>query len=362
MAQVIQKHVAQQIVEAIKDVCTHDINFIDTNGIIFASTNPKRIGDYHEIGHQVAKGGESIEVETDNSFTGTQKGVNIPFIYKGETIGVIGISGVPQEVRKYAYLSQKITTLILREHELDIHEHTQKTQLNHMIRSMIHNEYVSQDYLADFAKKYHMNQKADYRTVIVKLDARFAPANLSLIEDRIYRAFDQTGSGLYTFNYPDEYILLMETEKFGKWQYVFEQLAEKNSPIIRIGIGNPAALARQHQSYRAAEIALHSLFGDEYVAVFEDLDLEILLGSLAGDVKEYFLKQTAASLSTDEQSLLKLYFSTNMSLKETCKQLFLHKNTLQYKLDKIHRKTGFNPRKFKDAVVLYIALKILAVS
>ena len=50
MALSIKQDVAQQIVEAVKDVCSHDINFIDSKGIIFASTNSKRIGDFHEIG------------------------------------------------------------------------------------------------------------------------------------------------------------------------------------------------------------------------------------------------------------------------------------------------------------------------
>ena len=68
MPQIIQQAITQQIVEAIKDVCEHDINFIDTNGIIFASTNKKRIGDYHEIGKSVAQTGKSIEVTTDDSF------------------------------------------------------------------------------------------------------------------------------------------------------------------------------------------------------------------------------------------------------------------------------------------------------
>lgn len=358
--QSIQQKIAQQIVEAVKDVCEHDINFIDTKGIIFASTNPKRIGDYHEIGRQVAQSGKSIEVETDNSFLGTQKGVNIPFLYKGEITAVIGITGIPKEVRKYAYLAQKITTLILREHELDLHEHTQKTQLNHMIRSLIHNEYVNQNYLSDFLKRYHTTQQASYRTIIVKLDSRYNPLNLSLIEHHIYRAFEQTGSFLYTFNYPNEYILLMESNKLDKWLSVLKLLAEKNSPLIRIGIGNAISLTKQHQSYQAAKIALNSLFGDELVAIFEELDLEILLGSLTDDIKKYFLKRTIPTLSEKEQELLKTYFATNMSLKETCEQLFLHKNTLQYQLDKIARETGFNPRKFKDAVILYIALKILS--
>ncbi|MFR4713912.1 MAG: helix-turn-helix domain-containing protein [Blautia wexlerae] len=47
-----------------------------------------------------------------------------------------------------------------------------------------------------------------------------------------------------------------------------------------------------------------------------------------------------------------------MSLHNTCEKLFLHKNTLQYKLNHIYRKTGLNPRRFKDAVLLYLAGKL----
>lgn len=362
MAQTIPKNIAQQIVEAVKDVCEHDINFIDMDGMIFASTNLKRIGDYHEIGHKVARSGESIEVETDDSFLGTQKGVNIPFLYKGEICAVIGITGIPSEVRKFAYLSHKLTNLILREHELDAYERIQKTQLNHIIRTIVHHGCTNQPYLTDFLKKYQIDQRTDYRTLIVKIDSHLkqetAALNIASIEKSIFRAFEQTGSPLYTFNYPNEYILLIEQEQFQKWFYLFRTLTEKYFPAVKIGIGNFVPLSRQQYSYDAAKIALHSLFGEECLAVFDELDLEILLGNLTEDVKAHFLKQTISCLSADEQELLKAYFSTNMSLKETCEQIFMHKNTLQYKLDKIARDTGYNPRRFKEAVVLYIALKI----
>lgn len=362
MPHTIQRTVAQQIVEAVKEVCEHDINFIDTNGMIFASTDKKRIGDYHEIGHKVAKSGEGIEVETDNSFLGTNKGVNIPFVYQGELCAVIGITGNPSQVRKFAYLSQKLTTLILREHELDTYERTQKTQLNHVIRRLIQNGYANQPYVTEFLKRYQICIETDYRTILMKLDTHTvsenAVFNAASIEKNIYRAFEQTGSALYTFNYPNEYILLLESREFKKWRYLFQLLAENHAPTVKIGIGNSMPLSKLHYSYKAAKLALNSLFGEERMAVYDELDLELLLGSITDDVKDYFLEKTIQALSADEKELLKIYFSTNMSLKETCEQLFLHKNTLQYKLDKIGKETGFNPRKFKDAVILYTALKM----
>ena len=359
MAFSIKQNVAQQIVDAVKDVCSHDINFINSDGIIFASTNTKRIGDFHEIGLQVIKTGQTIEVETDDGFFGTQKGVNIPFIYKDSVNAVIGISGIPEEVRKYAYLAQKITTLILREHELDTHAHTQKTQLNYMIRSIIFREYVNTDHLKEFLKKYNTSLDIDYRTIIVKLDSRYNPSNLAMIEQYIYQAFNITNSALYTFNYPNEYILFLEAKKFQQWLYVFEQLGQKHTPLLKIGIGHIAPLSKQYHSYQSAKIALDSLFSTESLAIFDNLDLEILLGNISKDIKNYFLEKTITRLSEKEKQLLKTYFTNNMSLKETAEELYLHKNTLQYQLDKIWKTTGYNPRNFKEASVLYIGLKLL---
>lgn len=359
MALSIKRDVAQQIVEAVKDVCSHDINFIDSKGIIFASTNSKRIGDFHEIGLQVIKTGETLEVNTDNSFLGTQKGVNIPFIYKGVVSAVIGISGEPEEVRKYAYLAQKITTLLLREHELELHEHNQKTQLTYVIRSLIFHDHINPDYLRDFLKKYNISLDTNYRTVIVRLDSRYNPSNLSMIEKYIFRAFEFTGSPLYTFIYPNEYILFLEADKFQKCLYIFQQLGEKHFPLIKIGIGNAIPLSQQHISYQSAKIAVNSLFLNDSLAVFDSLDLEILFGNIPQDNQNFFLEKTLAKLSEKEQILLKTYFLTNMSLKETADKLFLHKNTLQYQLDKIWKNTGYNPREFKDATILYVALKLV---
>lgn len=359
MAFSIRQDVAQQIVEAVKDVCSYDINFINSKGIIFASTNSKRIGDFHEIGLKVIKTGETIEVSSDEGFMGTKPGVNIPFTYKGETCAVIGISGSPEEVRKYAYLAQKFTNLMLREHELDLHEHTQKTQLTHVIRSIIFHDYINADYLRDFLKRYATSLDTDYRTITVRLDSRYNPSNLSMIEHYIYHAFEMTGSPLYTFIYPNEYILFLEATKFSKCLYMFENLGEKHAPMLKIGIGNAVPLSHQHISYQSAKIAVNSLFSNESLAIFDSLDLEILLGNIPEDPIKLFLEKTAAKLTERDVKILKTYFSTSMSLKDTADLLFLHKNTLQYQLERIWKSTGYNPRDFRDATVLYIALKLL---
>ena len=114
----IGKQLATQIVDTVHDVCGHDINFINKNGIIYASTNTSRIGSFHEIGKKAADTGTVIEVLESEHYKGTSAGVNIPVTHNGYLIAVIGISGSPDEVRKYAYLAEKITRLLIREQEL----------------------------------------------------------------------------------------------------------------------------------------------------------------------------------------------------------------------------------------------------
>ena len=50
----IGKQLATQIVDTVHDVCGHDINFINKNGIIYPSTNTSRIGSFHETGKKAA--------------------------------------------------------------------------------------------------------------------------------------------------------------------------------------------------------------------------------------------------------------------------------------------------------------------
>ena len=62
------------------------------------------------------------------------------------------------------------------------------------------------------------------------------------------------------------------------------------------------------------------------------------------------------ALNEKDLLLLKKYFTCNLSLADTADALFIHKNTLQYQLNRITEKSGLNPRIFQDAFLLQFAL------
>lgn len=353
----INRKLAQQIVNTVKDVCGQDVNFIDEKGTIFASTNEKRIGDFHEIGFQVAKTRETIEVIEDNSFQGTQKGVNLPIFHNGLLISVIGISGEPEIVRKFAYLAIRITKLLIREQEMEAYNRSQQEKMNYIVRSLVKGEVTNRDYLSECLKEMNINETDEKCIILVQLKSRYNLMNVSLIEQKLFQLFHSINSQLYSYNYPNEYIAILNEKPDVSSVHTLTKFADEHNQILSIGVGSQQKLYHLDQSYESGKIALKSLIGTEKnYSNFDELDIEIVLGNLDQKSRDEYLKKTISSLSDEDIQLLKVYYEENMSLSQTSNRLFLHKNTLQYKLDRISKLSGYNPRKFKEAVVLYIAL------
>lgn len=74
------------------------------------------------------------------------------------------------------------------------------------------------------------------------------------------------------------------------------------------------------------------------------------------DQKMYSAKKVRKAAR--ETAALPIDQEERKSLKKTCEETFLHKNTVQYRLNQIYKKCGCNPREFRDAVRLYLALKM----
>ena len=138
-----------------------------------------------------------------------------------------------------------------------------------------------------------------------------------------------------------------------------QKLVDKYDRILKIGIGSTQTLRRQYISYESAGIALASLEEGSNIASFDEMDLQILLANVSGNIRDTYLEQTLGKLTKEDCEILRMYYDSGMSLKETANHLFIHYNTLQYRLNRIREISGYDPRDFKQAVVLYIGTRIL---
>ena len=169
----ISQKTAQQIVDTVKSICGFDINFINAEGIVLASTAPGRIGSFHEAGRRAILAGDTIEVKDDGLFYGARRGVNLPVFYHGAIIAAIGITGEVDAVRGYGALARRITDMLLRERDLYVQGSQRQSSLHYIIDSLAKGIPITQAWLDAFLEEYRIDRSDLYRTLVIRLDTRY---------------------------------------------------------------------------------------------------------------------------------------------------------------------------------------------
>ena len=357
----IHRKTAQQIADTVKEVCGYDINFINDRGLVIASTDPARIGTVHEGGRQVIARGETLEVEQDDLLPGTKKGVNIPVFRGGVLAAVIGISGDPEKVRAFAHLAERITLLILREQEIGARARSLAEKKNYLLDLLLEEDrQIASDSLPELLeelKQFHIDPSSPKRMLLLKL--RYPEKeSLSGLERDAARLLDELPGCLYGYQYPSSFRALINDRDLELFREKLDQFHAAHPFALLAGAGSSVPLEDLPRSLSTARIALEALGKGENFFLFDDLTLEVLLSGISRENQKLFLEKVLSPLSDEDLRLLETYFEKDQSLAATCQALFLHKNTVQYRLNRIHRLCGLNPRSFRDAAVLYLSLKV----
>lgn len=120
------------------------------------------------------------------------------------------------------------------------------------------------------------------------------------------------------------------------------------------------------KSYKEAQTALtigEIFYGNRYIINFNRLGLGRLIYQLPEEFCNQFLNEVLKGVDDDvldDETLLTVnkLFENNLHVSETARQLYLHRNTLVYRLEKIQKATGLDLKRFDDAVVFKIGLLI----
>lgn len=120
------------------------------------------------------------------------------------------------------------------------------------------------------------------------------------------------------------------------------------------------------KSYKEAGMALdvgRIFYEEKNVLAYNELGIGRLIHQLPVSLCEMFLNEVFSGKAVeqfDEETLSTVhkFFENNLNISETARQLFLHRNTLVYRLEKIQKKTGLDVRVFDDALTFKIALMV----
>ena len=146
-----------------------------------------------------------------------------------------------------------------------------------------------------------------------------------------------------------------------------EALREGSESTVVVGIGTLAMHLRDlAKSYKEAQIAIEvgKVFDTEkYVINYENLGIGRLIYQLPTTLCEMFLQEvfkkgSLESLDRETLMTIQCFFENNLNVSETSRKLFVHRNTLVYRLEKIRKLTGLDLREFEHAITFKVALMV----
>ncbi|MBQ3151809.1 MAG: helix-turn-helix domain-containing protein [Clostridia bacterium] len=136
-------------------------------------------------------------------------------------------------------------------------------------------------------------------------------------------------------------------------------------PLVGIGttVTDIKDLAR---SFKEAQVALEvgKVFDTEKAIVsYDNLGIARLIYQLPTTLCDMFLREvfkrdSIESLDSETLFTIQRFFENNLNVSETSRKLFVHRNTLVYRLEKIKKITGLDLREFDDAIVFKVALMV----
>lgn len=136
---------------------------------------------------------------------------------------------------------------------------------------------------------------------------------------------------------------------------------------VVVGIGSIVSGVRElARSYKDAQVALEvgKVFDIEKSVVnYENLGIGRLIYQLPTTLCEIFLQEvfkrgSLESLDKETLATIQAFFDNNLNVSETSRKLFVHRNTLVYRLDKIKKITGLDLREFDHAITFKVALMV----
>jgi len=137
---------------------------------------------------------------------------------------------------------------------------------------------------------------------------------------------------------------------------------------IRIAYGTKVQEIKEvSRSYKEAKMAMDVgkiFFEERNLIAYDQLGIGRLIYQLPLPLCKIFIKeifQDKSPESFDEETLTTInkFFENSLNVSETSRQLFIHRNTLVYRLDKLQKSTGLDLRVFEDAITFHIALMVV---
>ena len=344
----------QGVIHQMRDTIDRTIGVIDETSVVIACSELGRIGEVNEH-------------ITSELLTSTA-----PFVLNGYTYRAFGnkprgeyavfVAGNDYAAQKYAAILAISLGSIKQYYD-------EKYDRGNFIKNVILDNILPGDiYLK--ARELRFNSDVTRVCMLIKITSKTDISAYDVIQNLFP---DKSKDFVININETD--IALVKEVKSGIDSRDLDKLASSIVDTLSsefythciIGIGTAVVGVKElAHSFKEAQVALEvgKVFDTEKtIASYDNLGIARLVYQLPTTLCEMFLNEVfkkGSIESLDQETLFTIqkFFENNLNVSETSRKLFVHRNTLVYRLEKIKKLTGLDLREFEDAIVFKVALMV----
>lgn len=352
--------IADAIVEETSTRIQRNVNIMDMHGTIIATRDKHRIDTIHQGALKVLETGKPVIIHASDKkvWEGAQPGINLPIVFQDKTIGVIGITGDPHEMGDIGELV-KMTTELMINQAFIASQHEWKQRMKEMITEQLLKKEPSYTDIQWGLETLSFQLKPPF-TCLLLVHATDTSAHQTLIQklEGIFHV-DKAIVSYIRFNQ-----IFIATTGFDSRQ-INEKLKEISSMLKRQDISFQIAYSLPfsemtwfYQAYVDCQLALKICPPDHEIVSFAAYETQALIYHMDKVIIDRFANKILQHLDETKINTLKTLFQYNLNIQHTADALYVHRNTLIYRLHKITQETGLDPKNFNEAMVLQLALWI----
>lgn len=365
---------ATNFVHRVRSQTNYNVNIMNEQGVIIASCDEERVGDFHSSAFKMIK--ENISISKTENLSPNQIGVKSPGVNllireNFIPIGVIGVSGPPAEVEPIAKLI-KMTFETLYDYE--IQKNSVLTSGTAFGRMLLVDKPRNLTQIRLQAKSLGIREEVNRYPILINYSGM---ENKATIHEKFmvdYHKISAYSSEDLLFLMGDVLVLFKKSEnkntvagyrnevlKFiGEMDQWFYHCDERHKTNYICGIVQNSFVYYQRIYETMLWLQSYRRKSDCKVHFLGDFLTEYMMGNLSLEILEPFLDVYVRIIDTQMDrnvflETVKALIASNMNLNAASKLLYLHKNTVTNRVKKMRETLGIDPlRNTKDAIFLII--------
>lgn len=359
----LNNDIARRFVENLSLYTKYNVNVMNHEGIIIASVDANRIGSFHETACNMIKLQQgSVEVTDGQSFLGVKEGINLLVYDEQKPVGVVGVTGNPDEVRNIAYvIKMALESMLKYEHQQE-KLYTTRTAQDRFVYALFSEKNTDREKLEGLANGLKINTHRVRVPIILFFGE---PVQVDTLTDSLDGLLSSQD---IVHQHSNQRVLICKDMGEARMDTLLSWREEMEQWLTEIGqrcsyanayVGT--AQCRLHY-YR---IGLnHCLWLEDSVAhtsknlFFNDYLEKYLFSQISTQELHGIMNVYDHILPAEEKNnilrIIGVLQHNNFNLVEASKQLYIHKNTLAFRMGKVKALLNVDPfKKNNDRMFLY---------